>query len=304
MVESNDLPLNISREILQNNKLIEVMRKNITKRVLDALTDMKNKEYEKYVSFFKEFGRILKEGLHFEFEKKENIADLVLAESTATEDGKYTTFAEYVERMKEGQNDIYYILAPTKAEAMASPYMEGLTNKGYEVLILTDDIDDIVISALREYKGKTFKSVVKGDINLTDEEKAEKEKKSEELSSILTYIKEQLKDKIADVRLSSRLTDSPVCLVRGENDFDPHMEQLMKAMGQSFMASKRTMEVNADHPLFVKINELFNKDKESEVLKEYVDLLYDEALILEGAKPVDASLFAKRVANLMIKGLE
>ena len=304
VVESNDLPLNISREILQNNKLIEVMRKNITKRVLDALTDMKNKEYEKYVSFFKEFGRILKEGLHFEFEKKENIADLVLAESTATEDGKYTTFAEYVERMKEGQNDIYYILAPTKAEAMASPYMEGLTNKGYEVLILTDDIDDIVISALREYKGKTFKSVVKGDMNLTDEEKAEKEKKSEELSSILTHIKEQLKDKIADVRLSSRLTDSPVCLVRGENDFDPHMEQLMKAMGQSFMTSKRTMEVNADHPLFVKINELFNKDKESEVLKEYVDLLYDEALILEGAKPVDASLFAKRVANLMIKGLE
>ena len=304
VVESNDLPLNISREILQNNKLIEVMRKNITKRVLDALTDMKNKEYEKYVSFFKEFGRILKEGLHFEFEKKENIADLVLAESTATEDGKYTTFAEYVERMKEGQNDIYYILAPTKAEAMASPYMEGLTNKGYEVLILTDDIDDIVISGLREYKGKTFKSVVKGDMNLTDEEKAEKEKKSEELSSILTYIKEQLKDKIADVRLSSRLTDSPVCLVRGENDFDPHMEQLMKAMGQSFMASKRTMEVNADHPLFIKINELFNKDKESEVLKEYVDLLYDEALILEGAKPVDASLFTKRVANLMIKGLE
>ena len=304
VVESNDLPLNISREILQNNKLIEVMRKNITKRVLDALTDMKNKEYEKYVSFFKEFGRILKEGLHFEFEKKENIADLVLAESTSTEDGKYTTFAEYVERMKEGQNDIYYILAPTKAEAMVSPYMEGLTNKGYEVLILTDDIDDIVISALREYKGKTFKSVVKGDMNLTDEEKAEKEKKSEELSSILTYIKEQLKDKIADVRLSSRLTDSPVCLVRGENDFDPHMEQLMKAMGQSFMASKRTMEVNADHPLFVKINELFNKDKESEILKEYVDLLYDEALILEGAKPVDASLFTKRVANLMIKGLE
>ena len=304
VVESNDLPLNISREILQNNKLIEVMRKNITKRVLDALTDMKNKEYNKYVSFFKEFGRILKEGLHFEFEKKENIADLVLAESTATEDGKYTTFAEYVERMKEGQNDIYYILAPTKAEAMASPYMEGLTNKGYEVLILTDDIDDIVISGLREYKGKTFKSVVKGDINLTDEEKAEKEKKSEELSSILSFIKEQLKDKIADVRLSSRLTDSPVCLVRGENDFDPHMEQIMKAMGQSFMASKRTMEVNADHPLFIKLNELFNKDKESEVLKEYVDLLYDEALILEGAKPVDASLFAKRVANLMIKGLE
>ncbi len=304
VVESNDLPLNISREILQNNKLIEVMRKNITKRVLDALSDMKNKEYDLYVSFYKEFGRILKEGLHFEYDKKENIADLVLAESTATEDGKYTTFAEYISRMKEGQNDIYYILSASRAEAMASPYMEGLTNKGYEVLILTDDIDDIVISALNEYKGKQFKSVVKGDMNLTDEEKAAKEKKTEELSSILGFIKEQLKDKVADVRLSSRLTDSPVCLVRGETDFDPHIEQIMKAMGQAYMASKRTMEINAEHPLFIKLNEVFNADKENPVLKEYVDLLYDEALILEGAKPVDAGLFAKRVASLMIKGLE
>ncbi len=304
VVESNDLPLNISREILQNNKLIEVMRKNITKRVLDALSDMKNKKYDLYVSFYKEFGRILKEGLHFEYDKKENIADLVLAESTATEDGKYTTFAEYISRMKEGQNDIYYILSASRAEAMASPYMEGLTNKGYEVLILTDDIDDIVISALNEYKGKQFKSVVKGDMNLTDEEKAAKEKKTEELSSILGFIKEQLKDKVADVRLSSRLTDSPVCLVRGETDFDPHIEQIMKAMGQSYMAAKRTMEINAEHPLFIKLNEVFNADKENPVLKEYVDLLYDEALILEGAKPVDAGLFAKRVASLMIKGLE
>ncbi len=265
---------------------------------------MKNKKYDLYVSFYKEFGRILKEGLHFEYDKKENIADLVLAESTATEDGKYTTFAEYISRMKEGQNDIYYILSASRAEAMASPYMEGLTNKGYEVLILTDDIDDIVISALNEYKGKQFKSVVKGDMNLTDEEKAAKEKKTEELSSILGFIKEQLKDKVADVRLSSRLTDSPVCLVRGETDFDPHIEQIMKAMGQSYMAAKRTMEINAEHPLFIKLNEVFNADKENPVLKEYVDLLYDEALILEGAKPVDAGLFAKRVASLMIKGLE
>lgn len=303
VVESNDLPLNISREILQNNKMIEVMRKNITKRVLDALTDMKNKEYDTYVSFYKEFGRILKEGLHFEYEKKENIADLVLAESTSVESG-YTTFADYISRMKEGQEEIYYILSPSKAEALASPYMEGLTNKGYEVLILTDDIDDIVISALREYKGKVFKSVVKGDINLTEEEKKEKEKKTEELNSILSFMKEHLKDKVSEVRLSSRLTDSPVCLVRGDTDFDPYMEQVMKAMGQAFMAGKRTMEVNAEHPLFIKLNDLFNKDKESDVLKEYIDLLYDEALILEGAKPVDAGLFAKRVASLMIKGLE
>ncbi|MDE7168644.1 MAG: molecular chaperone HtpG, partial [Mucispirillum sp.] len=304
VVESNDLPLNISREILQNNKMIEIMRKNITKRVLDTLSDMKNKDYDTYVNFFKEFGRILKEGLHFEYDKKEAIADLVLAASTKTEKDKYTDLAGYISRMKEGQEEIYYILSASRQEAEASPYMERLKNEDMEVLILTDDIDDIVISALGEYKGKKFKSVVKGDISMSDEEKAGKEKKTEELSGILGYIKEHLKDHIADVRLSSRLTDSAVCLVRGDTDFDPHIEQLMKAMGQPYMASKRTMEINPNHPLFNGINEIFNKDKESEILKEYVDLLYDEALILEGAKPLDAGLFAKRVANLMIKGLK
>lgn len=304
VVESNDLPLNISREILQNNKMIEIMRKNITKRVLDTLSDMKKKDYDTYVNFFKEFGRILKEGLHFEYDKKEAIADLVLAASTKTEKDKYTDLAGYISRMKEGQEEIYYILSAGRQEAEASPYMERLKNEDMEVLILTDDIDDIVISALGEYKGKKFKSVVKGDISVSDEEKAEKEKKTEELSGILGYIKEHLKDHIADVRLSSRLTDSAVCLVRSDTDFDPHIEQLMKAMGQPYMASKRTMEINPNHPLFNGINEIFNKDKESEILKEYVDLLYDEALILEGAKPLDAGLFAKRVANLMIKGLK
>ena len=303
VVESNDLPLNISREILQNNKMIAVMKKNITKKVLDALSDMKKNDFDNYLIFFKEFGKILKEGLHFELDKKESIADLILAESTATEAGKFTTFEEYISRMKEGQEEIYYILADNRAQALVSPYMEGLTNKGFEVLILTDEIDDIVISELGEYKGKKFQSVIKGDINLSEEEKAEKEKKAEELSGILGYIKEELKDKIEDVRVSSRLTESPVCLVRGEHDADPHMEQLMKAMGQDFLIRKRTMEVNATHPLFVKMNEMFNSNKENPVLKEFVALLYDEALILEGAKPVDASLFTKRIADLMIKSL-
>lgn len=303
VIESNDLPLNISREILQNNKMIAVMRKNITKKVLDTLASMKKNDYDNYVSFYKEFGKILKEGLLLEQERKEAVADLVLAESTSTEAGKYTTFEEYISRMKEGQEEIYYILADNRAQALVSPYMEGLTNKGYEVLILTDEIDDIVISQLGEYKGKKFQSVIKGDINLSDEEKAEKEKKSEELSGILGYIKEELKDKIEDVRVSSRLTESPVCLVRGQNDADPHMEQLMKAMGQEFLIRKRTMEVNANHPLFVKLNELYESNKENPVLKEFVALLYDEALILEGAKPVDASLFTKRIADLMIKSL-
>lgn len=304
VVESNDLPLNISREILQNNRLIEVMRKNIAKRILDTLKDIKEKNYESYVNLWKEFGRIIKEGLHYDSERKEAIAELVLAESTKTENGKYTTLNDYYMRMKAAQNDIYYILASSRQEAEASPYLEGLKDKDMEILIMTDDIDDIVISSLGEYKGKKFKSVVKGDISIDEEDKAEKEKKTEEFSKLIDFIKDRLKDKVETVRLSGRLKDSAVCLVTGDRDFDPHIEQMMKAMGENYMKGKRTMEINPNHPLFKAMNALFAKDKDAEVLKEYSDMLYDQALILEGSKPADIGLFAKRVSSLMAKGLE
>lgn len=304
VVESNDLPLNISREILQNNKLIEVMRKNIAKRVLDILKDMKEKDYETYVGFWKEFGRIIKEGLHYDTERRQAIANLILAESTKTENGKYTDLEGYYSRMKPSQNDIYYILAPSRKEAEASPYLEGLKDKDIEVLIMSDDIDDIVISSLGEYKGKKFKSVVKGDIAIDEEDKKEKEKKSAEFGKLIDFIKDRLKDKVEDVRLSGRLKDSAVCLVTGERDFDPHIEQIMKAMGENYMKGKRTMEINPDHQLFKDMNALFEKDKNDGILKEYSDMLYDQALILEGSRPEDAGLFAKRVASVMAKALE
>lgn len=304
VVESNDLPLNISREILQNNKLIEVMRKSISKRILDVLKDMMDKDYDTYVNIWKEFGRVIKEGLHYDNERRQSIADLILAESTKTEEGKYMSLADYYARMKAAQNDIYYILAPSRKEAEASPYLEGLKDKGMEVLIMTDDIDDIVISALGEYKGKKFKSVVKGDISIDDNDKKEKEKKAGEFAKLIDFIKEHLKDKVETVRFSSRLKDSAVCLVTGDTDFDPHIEQLMKAMGENYMKGKRSMEINPDHPLFKAMNDLFEEDKDSAVLKEYADLLYDEALILEGSRPLDVGLFARRISSLMAKALE
>lgn len=303
VVESNDLPLNISREILQNNRHIEVMKKAIIKRILEAVADMKKNDYDAFVKFSKEFGRILKEGLHYDFERRQTIADLLLFQSTKTDDGKFTALDDYFMRMKPEQEEIYYILASSRSEAAASPYLEGLKEKDIEVLIMTDDIDDIVISSLGEFKGKKFKSVVKGDITLGEADKEEKEKKKEEFSKLIEFIKDRLKDKVEDVRLSSRLKDSAVCLVAGETDFDPYIEQMMKAMGESYMKGKRTMEINPDHILFKEMNALFEKDKNASDLTDYADILYDQALILEGAKPTDAGAFARKVSALMARAI-
>ncbi len=303
VVESNDLPLNISREILQNNRLIDVIKKNITKRVIDTITDMKRNDEEAFNKFMKEFGKILKEGLHYDRERSVAIAELLIYESTATEAGKFTSLDEYFMRMKPDQTDIYYILSADRKSAESSPYLEGLRDKGYEVLIMVDDIDDIVISQLGEFKGKKFKSVVKGDITLDDADKEAKEKKQEEFSKLIDFIKAELKDDVADVRLSSRLKDSAVCLVAGDFDFDPHIEKIMQAMGENYMKGKRTMEINPEHPLFTEMNSVFEKDSDSEVLKEYTALLYDQALILEGAAPKNVGEYAKRVSNLMAKAL-
>ncbi len=304
VVESDDLPLNISREILQNNKQIEVIRKNITKKVLDDLKSIKESEYDtKYLKFYKEFSRVLKEGLHYDIERREQITDLLLFASTNMESGAYTTVQDYLMRMKAEQEDIYYIVAKSYNEAISSPYLEGFRDKDIEVLIMTDDIDDIVISSMGEYKGKKFKSVVKGDIEL-DDNKEDKEEKKKEFSALTDFIKEELKDNIADVRLSSRLKDSAVCLVTGEQAMDPYLEQMMKAMGEKIPVSKRVMEINPNHDLFILMKAIFEKDKTSQILKEYTLLLYDQALILEGDKPIDPSNFTKYMSKLMAGNLE
>lgn len=304
VVESDDLPLNISREILQNNKQIEVIRKNITKRVLDDLKSIKENEYDtKYLKFYKEFSRVLKEGLHYDMERREQITDLLLFASTNMENGAYTTVQDYLMRMKAEQEDIYYIVAKSYNEGISSPYLEGFRDKDIEVLIMTDDIDDIVISSMGSYKGKKFKSVVKGDIELGDN-KEDKEEKKKEFSALTDFIKEELKDSIADVRLSSRLKDSAVCLVTGEQAMDPYLEQMMKAMGEKIPVSKRVMEINPNHDLFISMKAIFEKDKTSEILKEYTLLLYDQALILEGDKPINPSNFTKYMSRLMAGNLK
>jgi molecular chaperone HtpG len=301
VVDSSDLPLNVSREILQSNKHIEVMKKNITKKVLETLAEMKNGEYEKYLGFYKEFGRILKEGIHFDFSRKEQVADLLLFPSTETGADKFTTLASYVDAMKPGQEEIYYITGSSYDEAAKSPYIEAFRDKGYEVLVMLDEIDDVIMGGLHEYKGKKLKSVIKGDISLDKAEESERKEAGVKYEKLIERIKQQLKDEIKDVRLSGRLKDSPCCLVMEEGAIDPNMEKLMKAMGQEVPASKRILEINPAHPVVEAMNSLLEAEGKDGRVGEYVELLYDQALLLEGSKPKDPSAFAKALTKLMVE---
>lgn len=299
VVDSSDLPLNVSRELLQANKHVEIMKKNIVKKVLDTLAEMKKNAYDDYVSFHKEFGRILREGIHFDFSRKEQIADLLLVQSTKTEPGNYTTFDEYVKNMPMAQPEIYYILGRPGENTLQSPYLEAFREKGYEVLIMTEDIDDIIMLDLQEYKGKKIKSAVKGDIEL--DKSTDKEKEKGKFEKLLAMIREQLKGEVKDVRISGRLKDSACCLVAEEGGLDPQMEKLLKSMGQDVPVQQRIMEINASHQVFAAMNDLLVKGGQEELLKEYIGLLYDQALLLEGSKVKEPAAFAKTMAKLMFE---
>ena len=301
VVDSSDLPLNISREMLQSDRQIDIINKNITKKVLDTLEDMKKNEYDRYLSFYKEFGRILKEGIHFDFSRKEKLADLILFESTKKSPGEYRTFQDYVENMPEDQGEIYYIIAASRDEAAGSPYIERFKEKGYEVLIMPDEVDDVIMNSLNEYKGKKIKSVVKGDIKLDKSETAEKEKAEKKFKELIELIKFQLKDELKDVRLSGRLKETACCLVAEEGGMDPHMEKLLQSMGQSIPENRKILELNPKHPLFEAMQAVFEKEPKSLMLEQYIKLLYDQALLLEGSKPKDPAAFAGAVTRLMVK---
>jgi molecular chaperone HtpG len=300
VVDSSDLPLNVSREILQSNKQVEIIRKNITKKVLDTLSDMKKSNYDAYLKFHQEFGRVLKEGIHFDFARKEQIADLLLFHSTRTEAGKYTTFDDYYKNMPIAQSEIYYITGRPDENILQSPYLEAFREKGYEVLIMTDDIDDLIMQGLHEYKGKKIKSVIKGDVSLDKPGESDREKAKGKYEKLLARIKEQLKDDVKDVRLSGRLKDSACCLVAEEGGLDPQMEKLLKSMGQEVPAQKRVLEINPSHQVFDAMNDILEKGGKDEVLKEYVDLLYNQALLLEGSRVKDPAVFAREITGLMV----
>lgn len=303
VVDSSDLPLNVSREILQNNRQVEVIRKSLTKKVLDTLSEMKKNEYDKYLDFYKEFGKVLKEGLHLDYARKEQIADLLLFESTKTEEGKYRTLQAYIDDMKDGQEEIYYITGRSRSDLLRSPYLETFRAKDYEVFLMLDEIDDFILGGL-EFKGKKLKSALKGDISLDKSGNEGREKSKERYKKLVVFMKERLKDEVKDVRLSGRLMDSPCCLVSEEGDPDPNMERLLKAMGQDLPPVRRILEINPVHPLIEAMNKSVESDVKGAALEEYVDLLYDQALLLEGSKPRDPVVLTKTVSRLIVEDLE
>jgi len=303
VVDSTDLPLNVSREILQHNRQVEIIRTNITKKILDTLGDMKKEQYGDYIKVYNEFGRVLKEGLHYDFTRREAIADLFLFPSTKTGEGALRSLEDYINDMKAEQEAIYYIIGTSLAEALHSPYLETFRGKGYEVLVMLDDIDDLVLSGF-EYKGKRMKSITKGDVDLDKTEKTEKEATQKQYAELMDLMKDTLKDDVKDVRLSGRLTDSACCLVTDEGDLDPQVEKLLKAMGQEVPLKKRILEINPSHPLFAAMKEIFEKDAKNATLHDFIRLLYDQALILEGSKPKDPAAFSKTIAKLMAENIE
>lgn len=303
VVDSSDLPLNVSREILQNNRQVDIIKNSITKKTLETLEDMKDNDYDNYIKVYGEFGRVLKEGVHFDFSRRESIADLLLFASTKSQDGKLRTLKDYVDGMKEGQEEIYYIVGSSLSDAANSPYLEAFKQKEYEVIYMTDDIDDFIFNGF-EYKGKKMHSITRGDIALDKEKTGQIEETKKRYAKLIDLIKETLSEDVKDVRLSGRLTDTVCCLVADEGDLDPAMERLLKAMGQDLPPMKRILELNPSHPLFATMNGIFEKEEASSELKAYIRLLYDQALVLEGSKPKDPAAFSKAIARLMVENAE
>lgn len=307
VVDSEDLPLNVSREILQKNRAIEVIRKGIVKKVLETLKTMMKDEPEAYETFWKEFGRVLKEGIFQDHDHKETVLELAQFESTH-DPVKRTTLDAYLERMKPEQDTIYYMTGESRRAVENSPHLEAFRDKGYEVLLLTDPVDELWAQSTFEYKEKTFQSVGKGEVELGgEEEKKQREEsrkeKEKEYGSLLECLKAKLDEHVKEVRLSTRLTSSPVCLVGEAFDLSPHLEHLLKSAGQDVPQRKRILEVNPAHPILEKMQAVFAADANDARLQEYAELLYGQAILAEGSPLPDPAKFSRQVAELMVQAI-
>ncbi|MDY3561321.1 molecular chaperone HtpG [Gemmata sp. JC673] len=297
VVDSADLPLNVSRELLQQNPLLDVIQKSVVKNVLESLGGMKNIEFDKYLGVYKAFGTVLKEGLTRDWSNREKIADLLLFESANTEAGKFTTLAEYVGKMPEGQKDIAYLIGESAEQLRHSPYLEAFRAKGQDVLLLTDPIDEFAIPQLGEYKGKKLVAADRGEAagggDVPDGDK-------ERFKALLGALKEKLPD-VADVRLTNRLTESAACLVADAHGVSAHMERLMERMGRDAGTAKRVLELNPNHATVEAVRALHEKDAADVRLDLYARLLYEQAVVAEGSKVPDPVAFAKRVNDLIAR---
>ncbi|MET0008822.1 MAG: molecular chaperone HtpG [Candidatus Thiodiazotropha sp. 6PLUC9] len=302
VVDSDDLPLNVSREILQHNRKIDTIRQANVKRILGALEKLAENDQEKYQVFWDQFGKVLKEGPAEDFSNKEKIAGLLRFASTHNEKDEQTvSLADYISRMREGQEKIYYITAETPAAARFSPHLEVLKKKEIEVLLLSDRVDEWLVTSLTEFDGKTLQSVAKGALDLGDledkEEQESQEKESEEHKALLERMQEILKDSVKEIRVSQRLTDSPSCLVVEEHDMSANLARVLKSVGQDAPQTMPIMEINSSHPLV----ERLEAESDEERFGDLTKVLFDQAQLAEGGQLDDPASFVRRLNSLMLK---
>ena len=300
VVDSSDLPLNVSREILQESKDIEAIRKGCTAKVLGLLSDMAENDKEKYTQFWGEFGQVLKEGIGEDFANKDKIAALLrFATTQADTTDETVSLKDYIARMKDGQEKIYYVTADSFNAAKNSPHLEVFRKKGIEVLLLSNRVDEWVVSNLFEFEGKQLVSVAKGGLDLgkleDEEEKKEQEKQADELKGLTDKIKGSLADKVKEVRITHRLTDSPACLVADEHDISGNLARLLKASGQKAPNMQPILEINPKHPVVLRLQ---SADAHFD---DWAAVLFDQALLAEGGQLDDPAGFVKRINQLMLE---
>lgn len=302
VVDSNDLSLNVSREILQKDPNIDSMRSALTKRVLDMLEKLAKKDAEKYATFWQEFGQVLKEGPAEDFANKERIAKLLRFATTHTDSQEQNqSLDDYLGRIKDGQNKIYYVVAENFATAKNSPHLEVFRKKGIEVILMYDRVDEWLVSSLMEYDGKSFQDVAKGALDLgeldSEEEKKHQEEVAKELEGLLERTKKALEERVEEVRLTHRLTDSPACLVVGEYDMGAQMRRIMEAAGQKVPSSKPSLELNPDHPLVKKLDQEPDEDR----FGDLAHILFDQAHLAEGGHLDDPGSYVHRLNKLLLE---
>ncbi len=304
VLDSNDLPLNVSREILQSNRVIENMKSGSVKKILGLLESMAKNDPEKYATFWKEFGKVMKEGPVEDSSNREQVLKLLRYASTHNDsDAQTVSLEDYVSRMKEGQDKIYYITADSYNAAKNSPHLEVFKKKGIEVLLMFDRVDEWMMGFISEFDGKSFQSVAKGELDLskikTEESEEDKKKHKQEekaAKKILKKLKKALDEKVEDVRLSERLTDSPSCIVLSEYDMALYMQQLMKQAGQEVPTSKPVLEINPSHPIIKRMEE----EKDDERFNGWAQLLLDQAILSEGGQLEDPAGFVHRMNDMML----
>jgi molecular chaperone HtpG len=307
VVDAQDLSLNVSREILQQDRQIQMIRRRLVKKVLSTVQDMMTNNVDRYHTFWKEFGRVVKEGLFGDYENSDAI--LGISSFASTKDAEQlTTLRQYLDRMKEGQQYIYYMTGQSRLIIENSPHMEAFRAKGFEVLLLTDPVDEMWVDTVREFDGKQFQSIAKGQVDLdTEEEKktteAERDQQNKDFAALLSWMTNTLQEHVREVRLSSRLTTSPACIVGDTSDFTPTLQKMYRAAGQHVLNIKRILELNPTHPLVSALQKAHGERPDDPGLVETAELLYGMALLAEGGELSDPSHFIRLLGDRLARTL-